>query len=161
MAADYFLNIDGIQGDSTDSKYQNQIELDSWSWNESQQGGQSTGAGLSSGKVAMSDFSFAAKSSKASPNLFLNCASGAHIKTAQLTCRKAGGKQQEYLKLNFTDILISSYNINSTAAGDALPVDSVTIKFSSLKFEFSSQKADGSLASPTITGWSSVQNKKL
>ena len=57
----------------------------------------------------MSDFSFTARTSKASPQLFLHCAQGKHIKQAFLTARKAGGSQQEYLKIKLNDVLVSSY----------------------------------------------------
>jgi type VI protein secretion system component Hcp len=40
----------------------------------------------------------------------LACASGQHIKKAVLTCRKAGGEQEEYLKVTFSDLLVSSYH---------------------------------------------------
>ena len=31
---DFFLKIDGIDGESKDSKHQGSLELDSWSWGE-------------------------------------------------------------------------------------------------------------------------------
>ena len=38
MAAfDYFLKIDGIQGESTDAKHKDEIEVLSWSWGETQE----------------------------------------------------------------------------------------------------------------------------
>ena len=46
----------------------------------------------------MQDFHFTMTVNKASPKLLLNCANGAAIKTAILTCRKAGKDQQEYLQ---------------------------------------------------------------
>src|SRR5258708_339105 len=99
MAADFFLDIDGIKGESSDSKHKDHIELLSWSWGETQSGHSASGGGGGTGKVAMQDFAFHMKINKASPLLFLNCATGTHIKKAQLTCRKAGGEQQEYLKI--------------------------------------------------------------
>ena len=35
---DYFLKIDGIEGESQDSKHSKEIELESWSWGETQTG---------------------------------------------------------------------------------------------------------------------------
>ena len=59
----------------------------------------------------MQDFHFVMKSNKASPLLMLACATGKHIKKATLTCRKAGGEQQEFLEIKFTDLLVSSFQI--------------------------------------------------
>ena len=38
MAVDYFLKIDGIEGESKDSKHAKEIDLLSWSWGASQTG---------------------------------------------------------------------------------------------------------------------------
>src|SRR3954463_7879854 len=96
-AVDYFLKIDGIQGESTDSKHKNEIDIESWSWGQTNAGSHAYGGGGGAGKVSMHDFSFTMRTNKASQKLFLACASGQHIKEALLTCRKAGKEQQEYL----------------------------------------------------------------
>ena len=44
----------------------------------------------------MQDIHFTMTMDKASPMLFLACATGEHIKTGILTCRKAGEEQLEY-----------------------------------------------------------------
>ncbi len=72
------------------------------------------GGGGGAGKVSMQDFHFSMRVCKASPKLLLHCANGEHIPTAVLIARKAGKTQQEYLKIKFTDLLVSSY---STAGG--------------------------------------------
>ena len=36
MAVDYFLQIAGIEGESTDAKHKDWIDVDSWSWGEAQ-----------------------------------------------------------------------------------------------------------------------------
>src|SRR5690242_5574091 len=100
-AVDYFLKVDGIEGESQDHKHKNEIELQSYSWGASQTGTFSTASGGGSGKVQMQDFRFVMKHSKASPKLMLACATGEHIKTALLVCRKAGTQQQEFLKIKF------------------------------------------------------------
>jgi len=104
---DYFLKIDGIEGEAQDKTHKNEIQLESWSFGETQSGTSGQGGGAGAGKVAMQDFHFVMRVSKASPKLFLSCANGEHIKKAVLTVRKAGKDQQEYLKWTFTDLLIS------------------------------------------------------
>jgi len=81
---------------------------------------------------------------KASPLLFLSCANGEHIKSAVLTCRKAGKEQQEYLKYTFSDILVSSYQTGGSA-GNVVPLDQISLNFTKVEFEYKEQKADGSL----------------
>src|SRR5258708_6839256 len=98
-AVDFFLKVDGVDGESSDSKHKGWIDIESWSFSEAQTGTHSGGGGGGAGKVAMQDFTFTTKVSKASPKLFLSCATGEHHKNALLTCRKAGKDQQEYLKI--------------------------------------------------------------
>jgi type VI secretion system secreted protein Hcp len=107
---DYFLKIDGIDGESADAKHKGEIDVASWSWAEQQTGTHAAGGGGGAGKVSMQDVHFVMRTSKASPKLMLACASGQHIKKAVLTCRKAGGEQQEYLKVTFSDLLVSAYH---------------------------------------------------
>ena len=95
---DYFLKIDGIPGESQDAKHKDEIQVLSFSFGESQAGTMAFGGGGGAGKVQMQDFHFMMNVNKASPKLFLNCATGAHIGNAVLTARKAGKDQQDYLK---------------------------------------------------------------
>ena len=77
--ADYFLKIDQVPGESTDAKHKDEIEVESWSWGATQVATASTGGGGTSGRVSIQDFNFVAHTSKASPVLFVKCASGEHI----------------------------------------------------------------------------------
>ena len=104
---DFFLKIDGIDGESADGKHKGEIDLLSWSWGETQSGAHAAGGGGGAGKVSMQDFHFTMTVNKATPKLIQACAGGDHIKSAILTCRKAGGQQEEYLKYTFSDLLIS------------------------------------------------------
>src|SRR5437763_11024557 len=105
---DYYLKIDTVEGESTKKSVENQIELLSWSWGETNSGSMSHGTGGGTGRVSMQDFNFTMTVNKATPKLMLACATGEHIKHAILTCREAGKEQHPYLVIKFTDLLISS-----------------------------------------------------
>src|ERR1041385_97283 len=157
-AVDYYLKIDGIPGESTDSKHKNEIDIESWSWGETNDGTSAYGGGGGAGKVSMQDFSFTMRVNKASPKLFLACATGDHIKEALLTCRKAGKEQQEYLKIKFSELLVSSYQTGGSN-GDVVPVDQITFNFSKIEFNYAPQKSDGKLDSPVVHHYSTKENK--
>lgn len=160
--ADYFLKIQGIDGESQDSKHKNEIEIRSWGWGESQAGSFATGGGGGAGKVSMEDFTFHKLVDKASPKLMLACAQGEHIKEALLTCRKAGGEQQEYLTVKFSDILVSSFTTgNLHSEGAILPVDTISLNFAKIEFDYKEQKPDGTLGGSIKTGWDLKANKKV
>lgn len=157
MAVDYFLKIDGIPGESTDKAHKAEIDLQSWTWGESNAGKHDSGGGGGAGKVAMQDFHFTMKVNKASPKLFLACASGQHIKDAVLTCRKAGKDQQEYLKIKFSELLISSFQTGGSTH-DEVPVEQISFNFAKIEHSYAPQKPDGKLDSPVVHNWSVKTN---
>jgi type VI secretion system secreted protein Hcp len=157
---DYFLRIDGIPGESTDDKHKDAIDVESWSWGATQVGTTAGGTG-GAGRVSIQDFNFVARTNKASPILFLSCASGKHISKAVLTARKSGGQQEEFLTLTLSDLLISSYQTAGSETADTVPLDQVSVNFTKVEFEYRTQKADGSLAAPVKTGWDVKQSKAV
>jgi type VI secretion system secreted protein Hcp len=161
MAVDYFLQIAGVEGESTDAKHKGWIDVDSWSWGETRPAAPAGGGGGGAGKVDVQDLHFTSRVSKASPKLFLACASGQHFKDAKLVGRKAGKSQQEFLTWTFTDLLVTGYQTGGTEGGEVLPSDQVSLNFAKLKVEYRTQKADGSLDAPVSGGWDVKSNKQF
>lgn len=160
-SVDYFLKIAGIDGESHDSKHKGEIDLESWSWGCTQSGSSAGGGGGGAGKVAMQDFHFVMKVNKATPKLILACASGQHIDQAVLTCRKAGGQQEEFLKYTFTDVLISSYQTGGSGGSDIIPTEQISFNYAKMEIEYKEQKADGTLGGAIKAGWDLKTNTKV
>lgn len=161
MAFDIFLKIDGIKGESSDAQHREEIEASSFSWGARQQGTTSAGGGGGAGKATFQDLHVVMNVSQASPQLFLACAQGRHIKTAVLTCRRAGGKdQRDFLRYALSDVLVSSYHTDGQAE-DSVPVDQVSFKYAQVKVEYRPQKADGSLGASVTAGWNLKTNEPL
>jgi type VI secretion system secreted protein Hcp len=161
MASDYLLEIDGIKGESNDDKHKGTIEVESFSWGETNTGAHATGGGGGAGKVSYQDFHFTTSVNKSSPILALACATGQHIKKAVLFVRKQGGDQQEYYTITMEDLLVSSYQSGGHSGGHSVPADQVSLNFTKIKFEYKPQKADGSLDSAVSSGYDLKANKKL
>ena len=159
MAVDYFLKIDGIPGESEDDKHPNEIDIQSFSWGQIQQGTMAFGGGGGAGKVQFHDVHFSAHTNKASPKLAIACATGQHIKTAVLTVRKAGGDQQDYYKVILTDVLVSSFQSGGTEGANAVPVDQFSLNFATIEFEYKPQKADGAVGAPLKIKYNLKLNK--
>ena len=160
MAVDYFIKFDGIKGESADAKHKGEIDIESWSWGETQvRPGHAGGGGA--GKVSMQDFLFVMRLNAASPNLMQACASGKHIKTAMLSGRKAGKDQQDYLTFKFHDVLVSSYQTGGSEQADVVPIDQVSFNFAKIEVEYKPQKPDGTLAPAVRFGWDLKANKSF
>jgi type VI secretion system secreted protein Hcp len=101
------------------------------------------------------------KINKASPKLFLACASGEHIADGLLTCRKAGKEQQEFLTIKFTDLLVSSYQTGGAGQSSVVPTDQISLNFTKIELEYKEQKPDGSLGAAAKAGWDLKKNVKV
>jgi type VI secretion system secreted protein Hcp len=160
VSADYFINITGVEGESRDAKHKGWIDVESWSWGETNPARAVSGGGAGTGRVQMQDVHFTSRVSKASPKLFLACANGQHMKEARLAAVHTGAMQQEFLTWTFSDVLVSGYQTGG-AEGDIGPTDQVSLTFSKIRVEYKAQKADGSLDAAVTAGWDVQTNKKI
>jgi len=158
MAVDYFLKLDGIPGESTDAKHKGEIDVLAFSWGVSQAGSSGRGVGVSAGKAIFEDLLVVARTSKASPKLWQACATGQHLKTAVLVCRKAGKAPLEFLKITLTEVTITSYEIDSS--DEEPPLDQVALAFAKVETAFVSADAKGKAQPPVTTGWDLKKNAK-
>lgn len=158
--ADMFLKLEGIEAESTDNKHKGEIEILNFSWGATQPGSSGHGGGAGVGKVQIHDFSFSKLMDKASPKLFEYCATGKHLPSIILTCRKAGGEQQEYLKVTMKEVIVSSFT-NSGSGGASLPVENVTLNFSTIEMEYKPQDEKGNLGGVVKAGWNANKNVKI
>lgn len=155
-AVDYFLKLDGIEGESTDQRHKGEISIESFSWGVSQTGLKSGGGG-GAGKASFQDFHFTSKMSKASPLLMLSVATGQHIKNAILIGRRTDG--EKFMEIKLSDVLISSYQDGGN--GGTMPTDQFSLNFAKIEFEYTPQNEDGSTGSPVKAGYDVKANKKI
>jgi type VI secretion system secreted protein Hcp len=159
MASDIFAKIGDIKGESIDDKHKDEIDVMSYSWGLSNAGSLASGGG-GAGKAQFQDFRFTSNTNKASPKLFLSCATGEHIKEATITVRKAGGTRLEYIVIKMNDVLISSYQTGGSS-GEDRPTDQVSMAFAKIEYSYTPQKADGSADAAITAGWDLKANKKV
>lgn len=159
--ADFFLKIKDVEGESKDEKHPNELQISSWSWGETNSASNPLGGGGGSGKVSMQDFHFIINYGKHSPKLMEACATGKHISEATLTCRKAGGEQEEFLIWKFSDLLISSYQTGASVNGDVLPMDQCSFGFAKIEQEYKEQDKSGTLTGTVKAGFDLKTNKKV
>jgi type VI secretion system secreted protein Hcp len=160
-ASDYLLEIDGIKGEASDPAHPDAIAVSAFSFDVlgPKSGAAVAGSGGGAGKVSMSDLSFTKSFDKASPQLMMACATGQHIKEAKLTCRKAGGGQQEYLVIKMSDVLISSVSPAGSGADD-LPSESLSLNFTKIEFTYLFPGPAGTSGQEVKFSWNLKENKK-
>lgn len=159
MAVDMFLKLDGIKGESKDSKHKDEIHIESFSWGLSQTGAHGSGGGGGAGKVSVHDISVTKFLDKASCDIMAAVCGGKHIPSGLITVRKAGDKPLEYLKIKLTDILISGYQ--TAGHGSDLLTENLTLNFAKFNVEYQEQKPDGSGSPAGQVGWDVKANTKV
>lgn len=150
MAFDSYLKLDGVEGESQKEGHTKEIELMSWSWGGQNSGSFAHGSGGGTGKFSAGDFSIQAPTSKASSKLIQACTKGTHIDKGLLCVRKSGGdsKPYDFLKIEFEHCLVSSYQVGGSEGSETM-VDSFTINFSSVSYEYFVQDASKGTVSST------------
>lgn len=160
MAVDMFIKIDGIKGESVDDKHKDEIDVLSWSWGMSQSGSAHMGGGAGAGKVNVHDLSFTKFIDVSSPDLYLSCCNGKHLKEAKLVVRKAGENPLEYLIITMEDVIISSVSPGGSGGEDRL-AENVSVNFARVKVDYSAQSNTGGAGAKPKMGWDISANKKL
>jgi type VI secretion system secreted protein Hcp len=163
MPADVFLKIEGVEGESSDAKHKNEIEVLSFSWGVTQAitGTVSSSGTFSGQRCDMSALVVQKLFDKSSPKTAQACAAGDHFPSAVLTLCRAGGDKQPYMEYKLTDVMISSYQVGGTGEG-GLPAESLSLSYSKMEMSYTkvgtNGKPEGKGAS---VGWDLKQNKKV
>lgn len=154
----FFLDLEGIPGTSSDVQFPDSHELLDYGLGAST----SVGPGNAGGALAKArprDMSFTKLVDKASPTLFLACATGKHIKRGTITCRKKSAKVQ-YLTFVIHEVYVSSYQ-TAPGSGDASPLDVVSLDYAALEIAYTPQNPDGSMGTPITAGFDFLKNKVI
>jgi len=156
MAVDYFLKLDGIQGESQDEKHKNEIQLLSFSWGASNTSSVAGTGGSGAGKVDLSDFSAMLFFDKSTPKFFKSICAGTHIPTGTLSAIKAGADGKPYLKIDFKEMFVTGLQVS---ASSEIPSVSLSFSYNEIKIDYSVQDEKGNLASIGPVSWNTKTNK--
>lgn len=156
MAVDYFLELEGIKGESQDDKHKDQIQLLSWSWGASNVSSVSGTGGSGAGKADLSDFNCMTNFDKSTPVFFKAVTKGTHITKGTLFAIKSGADGKPYLKVNFNEIFITSLQMS---ASSEVPSVSLSFTYNEIGIDYSVQSEKGILTSTGEVKYNVKQNK--
>ena len=161
MAIDVYLQIDGIKGESGDSKHQGWIECESVSWAISQprSATSSTGGGHTAERAELSDITFIKLADLTSPILAQTCAAGKTIPKAKFEFLRADGQGEriKYYELELENVLIG--HVAPSVAPGSIMTETVALKFSKVRWKYTQQKVGGGTAGNTSGGWDAATNR--
>ena len=146
MALDYFLKIPDIPGEATRGGHENEIEIYSFSWGVANTVRPGAGAGRGAGRLEASDLTIMKKVDRASAPLMLACVMGKAIGQDVVLTGAYGGSSfhnPRVLTASFDVVryvlkgaIVTSVSDSGSAGGDDRPMESVSIAYSALRFEY-------------------------
>jgi type VI secretion system secreted protein Hcp len=163
MPADFYLKLGDIEGDSTVSGHEKQIELLSVSIGANMPvGSRSSGGSATTGKVSINDMSLVKQTDSASTGLFSAVCTGKHFDEAVISINRPDGQGNlvEYANWTLNDVVVSSYSHG--AAGADVPVENISLNFGKITFTYTPTDAATAAAQGALTaGWDVGQNKPV
>jgi type VI secretion system secreted protein Hcp len=147
-----FLKLDGIAGESVAKNFLGYIELTGFSFgagNSAAARSRSTGTGA--GKATPHELTVTKYVDASSPLLMLHTVNGRLIQNAQLQVA-TDAAQVVYLKCHLTDVLVSSYQIE-TDPTTSQPQESVSLSFDKIQYSYYPQATAGSVGKPVTMNW--------
>jgi|AGTN01.1.fsa_nt_gi type VI secretion system effector, Hcp1 family len=144
MAQNFFIKIDGIDGESKVEGHDKDIQVLSWShsFNQPTSATRSSAGGGTVEQANHADFSFTKYLDVASVPLMKSCWNGKTIATAAFTAyRSDGDALVEYLKVEMDNVLVSNISFGG-GTGD-MATETVTLSYSKVKYTYTQQKTAG------------------
>lgn len=184
MSNDFFLKLDGIQGEAKDEDHSAEIEIDGWSFgineedadeqrNAPTSGGRdnlpvfrrgSEAAGLGNalaGSVRVADLQLTKRIDAASAPLMRAATTRQKIAKAILTCRKASGAEGlEYLQIQLHEVLVARWMI-STEVATGLPREKLLLSYARIEFTYQPQGSKGTSEGKKHAGWDRKLNASM
>jgi len=148
-----------IEGTSTMDKFAKQIELLSFSHGVAMQiTGDVSNTERTSGKPNHQDFTITKYLDQASPKLNEACCKGDNFTTCEVVVgRNDKGAVIPLIKYTLKNVVLSSVSIGG--GGGDKPVETVTMNYNHITWDFHTQKAEGTEAGHIPGKWDLAMNK--
>jgi type VI secretion system secreted protein Hcp len=164
MAADVFLKLTEIPGDSTDDKFKNQIEVMSFSSGVSMPAGPRSYSGSAPNeRASFSDFSITKGVDSSSPALFKAACIGKNIDEAVLSVNRSDSKSGDkitYMTYTMNDCMITTYQA-SGSDGSGLPVESFSLNYAKIQVQYQVTDKTGAPKGAKVAGWDVALHKAI
>lgn len=161
MAIDAYLQLDGIKGESADSKHQGWIECESVSWAIAQpkSATSSTAGGHTAERCEHEDIIVHKTTDLSSPILMQTCSAGKTLSRAKLEFFRADGQGErvKYFEIELENVIISRI-APCVGQGDTMS-ERLQLKYSQVRWKYTQQKMAGGAGGNTAGGWNLSTNR--
>ena len=157
-AVDILLKVTGvksgvIKGESQIAGHVGEIDIETYRWNVLQ--GFDVATGQATGRRQHKPLILTFQTCVASPILYAACCRNEVLSKVVMTCRKAGGKQQDYMIWTLTNASIREIKAGyfdhvpaqaaAAAAQPVIPYDEMSLVYQKIELDYKPQTKDGTL----------------
>ncbi|HLM10544.1 MAG TPA: type VI secretion system tube protein Hcp [Thermoleophilaceae bacterium] len=141
-ANDYFLEVEGMAGESQNQQFAHTIDVSSYSWGASRDN-----------KPQLQNFQVSKNLDLASPALFRALAQGTTVPSAELIGVRTGSEtSQVFVRYCLQNVRVASIQ-QSGQGEDPQPSENVSFSYGAFSEQYSTQKADGTIDQTVFAGW--------
>jgi type VI secretion system secreted protein Hcp len=148
-AVDYFLEVNGVPGESQDAKFAKSIDVEAYSW------AASANSEKKGNTVNLSDLSISKRVDVASPALFQRLVQGTTIPSVELIARRAGESQLVFLRYCLEDVQVTSIQ-QAGSGGEDSSQENVSFAYAAVSQQYTPQDAKGSGGPSVFAGWNAT-----
>jgi type VI secretion system secreted protein Hcp len=158
---DAFVKVEGIPGESTDSRHTDWIEILSFNHGVVQPASTtaSSSGGASSERATFSSINITKLVDKSSPKLYEASFTGKHISKVTMSFCRSGGDKEKYLEIVMEQVLITSFTQGGGTGSADFPTESLSFVPGKIKMTYTQQKRDGKPGGNVAAGWDLTANK--
>lgn len=159
MAFDAFLEISGVEGESTDKENLKKIEVTSFNSGVSQtiSGTMSSSGSLTAERADFTPFVVTKDIDLASPLLNQYCAAGTHIALITFQLYRAGDKKALFQEYTLEKCIISGVSVGGSSGGD-FPTETVSIEYGAIKWNYKKLDENSNLKGNSNGSWTRLGN---
>lgn len=162
MAHDIYLQIEGIKGESSDSRHQGWIECRSVGFGAFQpkSATASTGGGHTAERGEITDVLITKLTDLSSPLLLQYCLAGKTFPRAKIEFMRADGQGEpiKYFEITMENVIIGQVSPTAHEDGGTM-TETVALKSSKSIWKYTQQKVGGGIAGNTTGGWCCATNR--
>lgn len=160
-AAEVFLRLDGIKGESQNPKFKDYIDVLSYTQSFRNTNTHSTGGGGGNGKVQCGSITVLKNIDLSSPELIAMVTTGLHIKRATLVFTSTTDRGvATYYRVTLTDVLVTE--VDQTDNPDAGKiVEKIILDAATYRFEYRPQTAQGTSGPVVDFGFDCMRNREF
>jgi type VI secretion system secreted protein Hcp len=156
-----FIKFDGIDGECKDKDHKGWTDLMSFSWGIHKAGAGATGQTRRRGVATIEDVACTKEVEKSSPKLAEAVCSGKIFPKVEIhSTATYGDARATYLKYELKNVMVSSYQAGGAGAGDAVPMESLSLNFEEFKQTYVEYDSKGSKKGNVEMTWKVEEGEK-